>query len=432
MGLNLPFLIEFIGTRGVSGYNTSDDKLIFGLNITATLTAFGSVITSIIHIIFTQDYVYAGLAILAAILYATMVILNHFKKVRVSRIFFATIVPIWIALHLIILGGGISESLAIATSIIVSFLFFEDEMKFCLKVVVYNILLFSIPTFYLWYYPPILGKIDYPLDEIVIFLICISWIYVIYYYYNSRRQEYISSLEKTNQELIEKKLELERFTYIASHDLKSPLRNINSFLGLIKRGIKNEEYSELDEYLDYVNTASFQMNNLLEGILSFSKLNHNASLPYELADLNEPLGTAMENIRTEIEEKNALLEYEELPHYLCNPSDFVIIFQNLIQNGIKYNESAEPAISIKSYQETDRIVIEIKDNGIGIPEEYRLQIFNLFQRLHTHQSYQGTGLGLGIVKKLIDKYGGTISVESEVGEYSIFKIQLPISLQNES
>lgn len=338
-------------------------------------------------------------------------------------------VPAWICLYIFLIGGYANQGLAIATTAIVIYLLLEHKKRLRNALIIYSFICYIIPTIYLWIHPPLLGERDFPLDELIVMFAGLGFIAIVFSYYNFKKEILIRSLKDSNAELLEKKLELERFTYIASHDLKTPLRSINSFTGLIRRGIKNQEYSELEEYLNYVKTASSQMNDLLNGILSFSKLNQNAVSGIELVDLNEPLKIVIENLSPDIQEKNGLLEYDVLPQYRCNPSDIVIIFQNLIQNGLKYNESEKPLIKIRCREKVDGIFIEITDNGIGILEEYQEQIFNLFKRLHAPGSYEGTGLGLGIVKKLVDKYGGNISVDSEIGVYSTFTVFLPRSTE---
>jgi len=213
---------------------------------------------------------------------------------------------------------------------------------------------------------------------------------------------------------------------MASHDLKSPLRNIASHIGLMKRDIAKQQYDRIEELGDIAINSAFQMNELLDGFLQISRLNRRSKQNFKMIDLHKPLTKAINNLQSDISNKNAKIVIGDLPEIYCLESDFVIIFQNLIQNGIKYNQSTQPIIKISSIQQNNICTIKVKDNGIGIPEQYRNQIFDFFKRLHTSEKYEGTGLGLGICKKLVTALDGTIEVQSQEKKYSEFLIKLPI------
>lgn len=237
---------------------------------------------------------------------------------------------------------------------------------------------------------------------------------------------------KMNQEEIESKNEnlerlngdLERFVYMASHDLKTPLRNITSFLSLIKKKISGKKDEELNEYLDFVSSNSLRMHHLIEDILNYSVLSKE-SAHSSYINLNELLSEVKENLTTTILEKNAEVEISPVPTIKADRSKFFLLFQNLIENGLKYNRSEVPLIQLYFLVQKNLGTIVVKDNGIGIPEEYHNKIFEMFTRLHNVEEFTGTGIGLATCKRIVEKSGGRITVESsETG--TIFYLSWPL------
>lgn len=232
-------------------------------------------------------------------------------------------------------------------------------------------------------------------------------------------------IESKNDNLERLNGDMERFVYMASHDLKTPLRNITSFLTLIKRKVTHSNDPELVEYLDFVSSNSLRMHQLIEDILSFSVLSKNSSDLSDI-DLNSLLLEVRANLASLILEKNGLIRFTELPSIRGERSQFYLLFQNLIENALKYNRDAVPEVHI-SFQETrDSASIVVKDNGIGIPKEYEEKIFEMFTRLHNVDEFSGTGIGLATCKRIVEKSGGKISLESS-SSGSIFYLTWPIS-----
>ena len=211
---------------------------------------------------------------------------------------------------------------------------------------------------------------------------------------------------------------------MASHDLKTPLRNINSFLNFIQRGIKKGEISEIEKYLEFASINAKRMHSLVEDILEFSSLN-NSNLHFKNKDLNEVLKTTLSNLHGTINDQNVIIEISTLPSLFCNESQIVSLFQNLIENGIKYNKSTPPIIKISYVSLETEYEISIIDNGIGIEKEYQDKIFDMFSRLHNQGEYTGSGIGLAICRKVAIYHGGTISLLSSSENGSIFKVILP-------
>lgn len=241
----------------------------------------------------------------------------------------------------------------------------------------------------------------------------------------TKLKQYEEKLEAYAQELKDKNQELERFAYIASHDLKTPVRNIVSFLGLINRKLQNVDDEDLKHYIAYASQSARNMFSLVEDVLEFSRLNKNQELKFQVVDTNELVCEAVQNLEIYIKEKDAIITCRNLPKQMtADPSKMIQLFQNLIENGIKYNQSPQPNILISCQQKEQTQEFSIEDNGIGIESTYKDSIFDMFKRLHNRQDYEGTGIGLAVCKKIVQLHQGKIWVDSEVGKGSVFRFVL--------
>jgi len=238
---------------------------------------------------------------------------------------------------------------------------------------------------------------------------------------------FIGNLKKQNSAISSQKTELEEITYILSHDLKTPLRIISSFSDLAQRKIAKKEYSEIDEYLTEIKKSSKNLHQLVEDVNTLHSIEQNKKNIGQV-DLNLIANKVIGQLKPMYSPKSATVNIKnKLPIIQGIPSNFFIVFQNLIENGLKYNKSVNPTVSIYSTSNDRAVQLFFKDNGLGIEKEYHEYIFHYFKRLHTSKDYEGTGFGLGICKKIINNAKGTIRVESNHGEGSTFIVNLPIS-----
>lgn len=230
-----------------------------------------------------------------------------------------------------------------------------------------------------------------------------------------------ANLKTSNQDL-------EQFVYIASHDLKEPLRMIVSYAQLLKRFHKDDLNAQGVEFLDYMVEGATRMNTLIQDLLVYSQTDKvDVRANYKKIDCNEVLEVVYKNLELSIKETKADIQVEQsLPIVKGQFSQIVQLFQNLISNAIKFRyQDKIPIIKIKVQHVYPNYIFSIKDNGIGIHPDFQDKIFSVFKRLHNRSQYEGTGIGLAICKKTIEKMGGQLWVESEEGKGATFFFTLP-------
>lgn len=231
-------------------------------------------------------------------------------------------------------------------------------------------------------------------------------------------------LKRTMDELKRSNEELEQFAYVSSHDLQEPLRMVSSFTQLLERRYKGQLDSEADEYIAFVVDGAKRMKELIDDLLEFSRLNTQAG-EFKMVSLQIALRDVLSNLQTFIKDNNATITYEPLPTIMGDPSQLNQLFQNLISNAIKFHDDEPPEIHISAQKDEDEWVFGVSDNGIGIDPGHQEQIFDVFKRLHTREEYAGTGIGLAICKKIVERHRGRIWVESELGKGSSFYFTIP-------
>jgi len=242
-------------------------------------------------------------------------------------------------------------------------------------------------------------------------------------------QQRTAELARANQELARSNQELEQFAYIASHDLKEPLRMIAAYVELLRRSYKGHINETADSYIEFVVEGVQRMNRLIRDLLIFSQVG-NEKLVMEPSDMNPLVADVIENLNSRIQESKAIIECSSLPIIPLNAIQISQVFQNLLSNALKFRRSETPLIRIGAKKQRGEWIFSVSDNGIGMDSRYLDRIFVIFQRLHTQSEYPGTGIGLSICKKIIERHGGRIWVESKLGEGSTFYLSLPEQIKN--
>jgi len=218
--------------------------------------------------------------------------------------------------------------------------------------------------------------------------------------------------------------ELESFAYSASHDLKEPLRVVAGFVGLLERRYKDSLDEKAHEYIKYTIDGTKRMQELISDLLEYSKVG-TKSREFRPTDCSLILSKAILDLKAAIEESCAIVTYDNLPTIMADSSQLTSLFQNLVGNAIKYRSKEAPRIHVAAEKKANEWVFSVRDNGIGIDPKFKDRIFAVFQRLHTSVEYSGTGIGLAICKKIAERHGGNIWVESEPGEGATFYFTIP-------
>ena len=232
------------------------------------------------------------------------------------------------------------------------------------------------------------------------------------------------ALAQRAEELARSNQDLEDFAYVASHDLQEPLRMVSSYTQLLAERYKARLDPDADEFIAFITDGVARMQALIRDLLTYSRVTIRGR---EVADTdsNAALARSLTNLRAALLESGAVVSHDPLPVVKADPGQLTQVFQNLIGNSIKFRGPAAPAVRVSARESDREWDFSVTDNGIGIDPQYSDIIFGLFQRLHTRQEYDGTGIGLTLCKKTVERQGGRIWVESQLGEGATFRFTIP-------
>ncbi|WP_276253127.1 sensor histidine kinase [Halomontanus rarus] len=231
------------------------------------------------------------------------------------------------------------------------------------------------------------------------------------------RKTYERRLEESNKRL-------EQFAYAASHDLQEPLRMISSYLQLIENRADDELTEETEEFLEFAINGADRMRDMIDGLLAYSRVETQGE-PFEPVDLDEVVADVQDNLDVRITESDADVEVDELPRVLGDENQLHQVFQNLLSNAIEYSGDEPPQVSISAVRNGSMWEVSVRDEGIGIEPDEQDRIFEVFQRLHSQNDHEGSGIGLALCERIVERHGGEIWVESELGAGSTFTFTLP-------
>ncbi|MGD0449474.1 MAG: PAS domain S-box protein [Candidatus Bathyarchaeia archaeon] len=226
-----------------------------------------------------------------------------------------------------------------------------------------------------------------------------------------------NEIKQTMEKLKQSNSELEQFAYVASHDLQEPLRMVASYVQLLERRYKGKLDTEADEFIAYAVDGANRMRGLIEDLLTYSRVNR-LGKPFEPTNVESTLDIVLLNLKASITENNALVTHDKLPIVMADGGQLVQLFQNLIGNAIKFHGKESPHVHVSAQDKENEYMFSVQDNGIGIAPEYFDRLFKIFQRLHTREEYPGSGIGLAVCKRIVERHGGRIWIESQVGKGS--------------
>jgi light-regulated signal transduction histidine kinase (bacteriophytochrome) len=229
---------------------------------------------------------------------------------------------------------------------------------------------------------------------------------------------------RTAKELEQSNRELQDFAFVLSHDLQEPLRSIVGFSKLLQERAGSSLDEESLRYLDVVQRSGRKLQALIKDLLSYARLGRD-DWEKSPVDLSSVCGAAIEQLQSAIQEAGAEVTCDKLPVVRGDSAQLSLVFQNLVGNAIKYRGERAPVVHVSADRGVSGWEVSVRDNGLGIAPEFHQKIFEVFERLHSYERIPGTGMGLAICKKIVERHGGQISVESEPGEGSTFRFTIP-------
>ena len=237
-----------------------------------------------------------------------------------------------------------------------------------------------------------------------------------------------AELAKKTEDLTRSNSELEQFAYVASHDLQEPLRMISSYVQLLSRRYEGKLDKDADDFIAYAVEGTKRMQQLINDLLAYSRVGTRGKPPVP-TDFEDVFSEAMANLKITTEEAGAVVTHDQLPTAMADRLQMVQLFQNLIGNAIKFRGKDVPQVHVSARQEGELWVFSVRDNGIGIDPQFHDRIFTIFQRLHGREEYPGTGIGLAVSKKIVERHGGRIWLESSLGKGTTFYFTVPMQAE---
>jgi PAS domain S-box-containing protein len=245
----------------------------------------------------------------------------------------------------------------------------------------------------------------------------------------TERKRADEALIKKSEELARSNADLAQFAYAASHDLQE-LRTITSFVQLLQKRYHGKLDPDADEFIDFIVGGTKRMQQLINDLLTYSRVNTRRG-PLSPMNIEDVVQKAIQNLRYFLEEVNGTIIYDEMPTIVADELQMIQLFQNLIGNALKFHGEEPPRVEISAALKGNDWIFSVKDNGIGIDPQYKDRIFEIFQRLHTREEYSGTGIGLAIAKKIVQRHGGRIWVDSEPGKGTTFRFTIPAMIDRD-
>lgn len=369
--------------------------------------------------------------VVAVIAFASL-LLTYFNYFRIARFILTFFLPSLFLGVIMLYGSGLKLDYTIAFFTVLVLTMYDKSRPLIINLI-YLIALQGFSYYFMANYEsPYAAYVD-PYDSITIMLFTTIGLFVLVSKFIRATKDFQSDQEKINQKLLEKTKELQRsneflesYTYIASHDLKTPIRSISSFAKLLQKKLKTNEDPDVKDYLNFISTGTKQLHNIVDGIIE-NAMSNRSNLSYEMTDCTRLLQEIEQKMEVRLHHINGQLRYDRLPVVPADKNMLAKAFYYLIDNGFKYNHDENPQVRVTHRQSDGKHEFAVSDNGIGIPNRFRKDIFKMFKKLHPQQEYEGSGVGLALCKKIIELHGGKLWLDIKTKHGSTFYFSLPLS-----
>ncbi len=359
--------------------------------------------------------------------------LNYFSKTVAARIFLFIVCNLAVIGTSVLTGADLHYQYYAVSILGIPFLFFKDEVgKLKSLFALLPIFVFMFLEFYHLSFEPIVAiKASYVYRlSLINDVVFIAVSFIIFYLIYKENDTFAKALRMQSEVLEEKNTQLERFAYIAAHDLNEPLRTVTSFIDIVEEEYEDEHDENLKTYFSYIRNAITRMRTMIDGLLTYSRIGRSSKK--EITDISSLILEIKADLSGVIKEKGAAIHFEKLPIINCIKIEMRQLFQNLITNAIKFQKpDVEPSIQISCLENIDHWEFCVSDNGIGIAPDNLKNIFQFFTKLHLRSEYKGQGIGLAFCKKIVEIHNGKIWVTSSNMEGSQFYFTIQKTIQDE-
>ncbi len=396
------------------------------LVIVLTFVLYFFIFSFVFHSGLGAPYLIFLLLVIVGILY-----LQYRKRYWWVAFLVAILSPLFIMATVMLYGRAVLLEPYYLLLIIAAF-FFLPEKKQQLLMAAWTILTYLLGMLYTYYFDSLFASNVTSRGQIFIFLSAsVACVLVLLSFIRENRlheqksKELRHSLERNNIRLGKMNEELERYVYIFSHDLKTPIRNVVSFLDLLENELGEEERTAVLEYLAFARRGALKIDSVVEDLKTYAQMEKKDDKQTELK-LNDLIAEIKLGLQSKLEQSNGQIKVTSLPNIYANKVQMRSLFQNLIENGLKYNRSSAPLIELGWKKGDNSFQIFVKDNGIGIATENYSKVFEMLGRLHHKDEFEGSGIGLALCKKIVEEHEGNIHIKSIVGTGSTFWIEFPL------
>lgn len=431
----------------ISGSPFKENKLLEGIGLICLLSAMCTLLM-FVYTLYYNTRIEQIIALIIFIGFSVGFILNRLRWNKATWYYMTLYPPTAFMMLILLIGGYFGQAVGFATMVFLAFITYRKKPKIRILIIGYDILAFIIPTLYISIYGPILGTVDLPLDEILVFIASLAWLSLTFRMYDEHKtRTYTSALEKhnkilrinelalnkaqsdlleqnkklslLNKELNKKNKQIEEFTFIVTHDLKSPLNNINVIAKELQKQPTSTTVGDYSDYFKHLEGSSTRMTNLVHGLLDYAEIGNTVHL--EVIDCNSLVEQIVLDHSEIIKKSKAKIVYNNLPKIVGRERDLRMLFQNLIHNAIKFtHKNTTPVVTINAEITPDFYRFKVADNGIGISDDQKKNIFRAFHKLNHQSKFEGSGIGLYGSKRVVDLHNGEIWVDSELGKGSTF------------